>query len=853
MPPVELLTRSRWLPPALVLTVGLSMVAMFWAEHREADLMRGQQAYEARVSSLLEEIDHQLNAHAQILRGGVGLFHASVSVERQEWNAYVEQLQLAQQYPGLLGVGFSQVIEPADLPAHVDAIRAEGFAEYTIRPAGKRDLYTSIVYLEPFAGSNRAAFGFDMFSEPTRAAAMRRAGESGQPAMSGKVELAQGSQGSTPTGFLMYMPIYRKDRPLNTAAERWAALQGFVFSPNRMGDLMGQILRGKNLDIGFAIYDGAEIGDATRMFASDVREYEPRPYQSTHVLSTHGRLWTIHLYSRPDFMAATQPGHEHVTAWQSTMLSTLLGSALVLSLAFVTYIINRQRLMAQAAAVDLSVRTHAIVDTVVDGILTVDDAGTVETVNPAMAHIFGWSKADIVGKNIQMLMPEPYRRDHGVPMRDYVMSGPAIEVGIRREVVGRRKGGSVFPMDLAFSEMTVADKRMFTGIIRDVTERTNMEAAQRDMNASLERLVTERTAELEAQRRDKEQLLNAIGEGIYRLNRDGLVTFINPAGGRILGYAVDELIDQPMHRKCHHTQMDGQPFPLADSAVHKTLKDGQVRRIGNDVMWRKDGSMATVEYICTPLYDEEGKLAGVTVVFRDVTERRALEAQLAQSLKMEAVGQLTGGIAHDFNNLLSIIVGNLDLAADTLAASCRERPLIENALNGALRGAELVKQLMAYSRRQTLTSAVTNLNEQIANMEELLDRALGETIAVKTVPALDLWPALVDPAQFESAILNLAINARDAMPNGGTLTIETHNATLDEAYVAQNSTVTVGDYVCISISDNGIGMSPEVAERVFEPFFTTKETGKGTGLGLSMVYGYVKQSCGHIVVYSEVG
>jgi CheY-like chemotaxis protein len=219
---------------------------------------------------------------------------------------------------------------------------------------------------------------------------------------------------------------------------------------------------------------------------------------------------------------------------------------------------------------------------------------------------------------------------------------------------------------------------------------------------------------------------------------------------------------------------------------------------------------------------------------------------------MEAVGQLTGGLAHDFNNLLMVTIGNLDLLADDLRDFPKQRSLAETALAGALRGAELTRQLLAFSRRQTLQPKVVQINDFISGMTKLLQRTLGETIEVRMNLAADLWSANVDPSQVESALMNLAVNARDAMPSGGRLTIETTNKHLDEDYVALNPEAVPGDYVMLAVSDTGSGIPREILERVFEPFFTTKETGKGTGLGLSMVYGFIKQSGGHIKIYSEV-
>jgi signal transduction histidine kinase len=242
-----------------------------------------------------------------------------------------------------------------------------------------------------------------------------------------------------------------------------------------------------------------------------------------------------------------------------------------------------------------------------------------------------------------------------------------------------------------------------------------------------------------------------------------------------------------------------------------------------------------------------------TQEFYAEAERRELAEQaLRQSQKMEAVGQLTGGVAHDFNNLLTIIIGNLGIAKRGVVEARAERALV-NALAGAERAAQLTQRLLAFSRLQPLNPRAVDVNRLIVNVSDILTRSLGETIALETISGAGLWKIEADVSELESALLNLAINARDAMPNGGKLTIETSNAYLDEEYCSQNGGLRPGQYVLIAVSDNGVGMSPATVDRVFEPFFTTKETGKGTGLGLSQVYGFIKQSGGHVKIYSELG
>jgi PAS domain S-box-containing protein len=268
---------------------------------------------------------------------------------------------------------------------------------------------------------------------------------------------------------------------------------------------------------------------------------------------------------------------------------------------------------------------------------------------------------------------------------------------------------------------------------------------------------------------------------------------------------------------------------------------------------RSDGEVIHVEEMALPQFDEVGRLVAYSGTIQDVTERAHAEQQLRQSQKMEVVGQLTGGIAHDFNNLLAIILGNAQLIEQRLGDEDDiVKDLLGSILRSAFRGGDLTQRLLAFSRKQALLPASIDLNEHVLNMTEILHRSIDATIEIKVAAEAGLWRCSADPGQLESAILNLAINARDAMPNGGKLTIKTANAPLDRAYADSQEEVTPGDYAMVAITDTGVGIQPEELEHVFEPFYTTKDVGEGSGLGLSMVYGFAKQSGGHVAIHSEI-
>ncbi len=323
------------------------------------------------------------------------------------------------------------------------------------------------------------------------------------------------------------------------------------------------------------------------------------------------------------------------------------------------------------------------------------------------------------------------------------------------------------------------------------------------------------------------------------------VTAWNPAAEGIFGYSHEEAMGQ------HASFIVPPQFrQQVDDVGQALVKQSGGTRSTNDNL-TKSGSTISCEWYNTPLVDEFGKVLGVASLVQNVTERVALEERLRQSQKMEAVGRLAGGVAHDFNNLLTVILGYAQILAEGVPAGSRLYDSTAQIKSAADRAAGITRQLLAFSRKAVLSPRVINLNDTMMNLDSLLRRLIGEDIEVLTVPANDLGSVKADPGQIEQVIMNLALNARDAMPLGGKLTLETANAQLDEAYARHHQPAEPGRYVMLAVTDTGHGMSPETQARIFEPFYTTKEVGKGTGLGLSMVYGIVKQSGGYIWVYSE--
>ncbi len=340
------------------------------------------------------------------------------------------------------------------------------------------------------------------------------------------------------------------------------------------------------------------------------------------------------------------------------------------------------------------------------------------------------------------------------------------------------------------------------------------------------------------------------------LDPAGRVSSWNAGAERIKGYGTEEIVGEHFSR--FYTE-DDQTAGVPTKGLQTAEREGRWETEGWRV--RKDGSRFWAHVIIDAIRDEDGALIGFAKITRDATQRREAELSLEetrkalfQSQKMEAVGQLTGGVAHDFNNLLTVIIGGLDtIGRSKLTDTARITRALNMARHAAERAAGLTSRLLAFSRQQPLEPTPTDLNAIVRDMTDLLHRSLGEQVELESVLSPRLWTVEVDQNQLESAVLNLAVNARDAMPEGGRLTVETANTYLDEIYASKDAEVVPGQYVMISVSDTGSGIPKDKIGRVFEPFFTTKEVGRGTGLGLSMVYGFVKQSGGHVTIYSEEG
>jgi PAS domain S-box-containing protein len=409
---------------------------------------------------------------------------------------------------------------------------------------------------------------------------------------------------------------------------------------------------------------------------------------------------------------------------------------------------------------------------------------------------------------------------------------------------------------LGAEEFSAEEERLaeiLAGQLGRVYENGHLYAEIRGHVAGLEREMAERKRVEEALQ-EREQhirlLLDSTAEAIYGLDVQGRFTFCNRTCVRLLGFAgTGDLIGKNVHALIHAKRPDGTPYPEEQCPIYQTFRQGEVRHGDDEMFWRADGTSLPVEYWSYPVRQGE-ELVGAVVTFLDLTERRSLEEQYRQAQKMEAVGRLAGGVAHDFNNLLTVISGYGQLVLASLPPGDPNRELVREIAAAGDRAAGLTRQLLAFSRKQLVAPRVLDLKALLADLDSLVRRVIGEDVHLVTASDPDLWPVKADPGQVEQVVLNLVVNARDAMPTGGRLTIETRNVELDESYARGHAGAGSGPHVLLAVTDSGVGMDAATQARMFEPFFTTKGE-KGTGLGLATVYGIVKQAGGHVSVYSE--
>ena len=490
----------------------------------------------------------------------------------------------------------------------------------------------------------------------------------------------------------------------------------------------------------------------------------------------------------------------------------------------------------KTAALELEIaERRRIFETTLDLILVVDSKGNFLQISPSCKTILGYAPNEMIGHSAaEFIFPadlDATRNEMRAARR-----GRRTRNFECRYV--HRDGHSVV---LQWTGVWLEEVRRHYFIGRDMTE-----------TRRAQELVLRETEERKRLYDILSNTINSMVDAVLVSGVTGNVVISNPAAERLMGI-VSGLTPEEWVKPNEVIGPDGAVLSLEERPLMRASRGEMVENFSMSVQHRESGKMSYVIANGGPMRDSNGKVAGAVVVYRDVTKTRETERQLQHAQKMEAVGELTGGIAHDFNNILTVITGTIEILADAVADKPGLVTITKMIDEAAGRGGDLTQRLLAFARRQPLQPSVIDVNALVGDAVKLLRPTLGEHIEIEARLSPHLRPALVDASQLSSAIINLALNSRDAMASGGKLMIETMNAHLDESYAQANTEAQPGNYAMIAVSDSGEGIPADIVDRVFEPFFTTKEIGRGSGLGLSMVYGFTKQSNGHIKIYSEVG
>jgi PAS domain S-box-containing protein len=479
-----------------------------------------------------------------------------------------------------------------------------------------------------------------------------------------------------------------------------------------------------------------------------------------------------------------------------------------------------------------------------DAVIAVDHEGTIVQVNSQTQALFGYDRDELIGQKVEMLVPESFRQQHHHHRDNFARAPKTRRMGADLDLYGRRRNGSEFPVEISLSPIVTEKGSFVLSAIRDISDRKRIAEELRRANEELHRRTTEQLGEYRSR---LVSIIDSSEDAILSKGLDGTITSWNKGAEHIYGYTPDEVIGK------HISLLIPNDRPEEIPKILRKVARGERIEHHESVRLTKDARRLDVSLSVSPLRDASGDIVGASVIARDITAQKRAEGQLRQSQKMEAIGRLAGGVAHDFNNVLGIINACAEFLRDRIDPRSEPSVYVENIKKAIERGTSLTKQMLAFSRTSAIQTLVLDLNERLRDISKLLRPLLGDDIEILIVPRSSSAVIEADPGQLDQIVVNLAVNARDAMPRGGKFILETGIVKFGETFAEKQQAIPAGKYVMLAVSDTGSGMDEATVSRIFEPFFTTKEVGKGTGLGLATVYGIVKQSGGHILVYSEPG
>jgi diguanylate cyclase (GGDEF)-like protein/PAS domain S-box-containing protein len=604
--------KLRWLRryhllALLVLAASLAVTYQLWRSSQRHALHEMQASFDFSVREAVTRIEQRMGAYEQVLHSVEGFMAHADSITRDEFRHFVEKLRLDENYPGIQGVSFAQIVPAAQMEQHLAAIRSEGFSNYAIHPGGERALYTPVIFIEPFSGRNLRAFGHDPYAQPVRRATMEQARDLDQPVMTGKLTLVQENDKDAQPGFLIYLPVFRFGARHRNVDERRASIIGWISAPFRMNDLMDGLHGEQAANLDIEIFDGAGMSSATLMYDPDHDHLDGKPmpglFQTVRSLRIANHSWTMRIGSLPAFDARLDRNSARIVAVSG------IGISLLLTLLTLMLLNGRERALQAARAMNRELieretrYRQMFEDTRSIAYLLEPDSGRIVDANAAAAAFWGYPLEQLRNMHIAEINTAP--RERIMKVLHQVSEGKRSHMEWRHLL----KNGEIREVEVFSSPLAYQGKVLLYSILHDISARKQAEQALQESEA--------RSREITA----------TIGEGLFVTDRNGMITFSNREAQRLLGWSEPVLLGQNGHTLLHHSRSDGTPYPIEECEINRVLRSGQPFRSHDEAFWRKDGSMLPVSVNATPIIRNH-QVVGSVVAFHDIIERKKSEERV---------------------------------------------------------------------------------------------------------------------------------------------------------------------------------------------------------------------------------